>query len=228
MAKKKNPNVCDYPCVSMKKIYPIVLGIVIFAIIIIVFVVSSTNQKVLAIQIEVEETQSELNQTLMNLEIQENFNSFYYKAKEEYLWATFDRNTADTNYNLFSFYYEEGYYSLSVDFCVNARDLIITSNSAYSKSKSYFEQAKKLASDEYVELIETYINLNEVAIDINWAKYEACEYYEVASINYYNGWQDAGDSELEEGNKKIEKHDALIVGFNDLISKTEVLEEVLT
>ena len=64
-----------------------------------------------------------------------------------------------------------------------------------------------------------------MVIDINWAMYEACEYFESASRNYAKGFYKTGDSEIDLANKKIAKHDSMIREYNRYISKIKVLEE---
>ena len=64
-----------------------------------------------------------------------------------------------------------------------------------------------------------------MAIDINNAMYEACEYFESACTYYLNENYEIGDSSLEKANNKIELHDSYIKDYNSLLKELEVLEE---
>ena len=176
-------------------------------------------------KIKVIELQQQITELQLDTDNLEKFNNFYSKALMEHTLAYYDESGADYNYDLYGWYYKQGYFSDSVEYCVAARDLFISSNSHHQKAKSYFEEADKIAKEKYNELIDNYIKLHTISIDINWAMYEACEYFESASSKYAQGYYDSGDSELKIGNEKIRKHDSLITQHNTYLSKIEVLEE---
>ncbi len=174
---------------------------------------------------QLEEEAKQIIELKQELKDVEQFNKFYTKALVEYNNGIFDRSDANYDYDLWSFYYNEGYYFDSIQYCVAARELFSSSNSYYQKTISYFDEAKKTADDKYDELIDFYIKASDIVIDINWAMYEACEYYESASDLYDKGLFEAGDEEIETGNEKILIHDSLIKEYNSYIFKIEVLEE---
>ena len=155
----------------------------------------------------------------------EEFNKFYSKGLTEFNYAIFNQHTATYNYDLWDFYYNQGYFFDSIGYCEGARELWVEANSDYQKAVSYFEEADKTAKEKYKELIDYYIKASNSGIDINWAMYEACEYFESACNYYSQGIYETGDSELETGNEKIALHDGLIKDYNKYISKIEVLEE---
>ena len=80
------------------------------------------------------------------------------------------------------------YFLDSIKYCIAARELYASSNLYYQDAITYFEKANNTAVDNYVELINYYIKVSDIAIDINWAMYEACEYFESASKSYHNGY----------------------------------------
>ena len=155
----------------------------------------------------------------------EEFNKYYFKGVTEFNNGIFDNSNAEFNYDSWSFYYDEGYFLDSIEYCVSARDLYASANSYHQDSISNFEEAYKIAEEKYKGLIDYYIKASDQAIDINWAMYEACEYFESASDSYSKELWDSGDAELEIGNEKIELHDSLVRDYNKYISKIEVLEE---
>lgn len=155
----------------------------------------------------------------------EEFNKYYFKGIMEFNNGIFDNSDAEFNYDLWSFYYDEGYFLDSIEYCVAARDLYASANSYHQDSISNFEEANKIAEEEYKELIDYYIKASDQAIEINWAMYEACEYFEGASNSYSKELWESGDADLKIGNEKIELHDSLVRDYNKYVSKIEVLEE---
>ncbi len=155
----------------------------------------------------------------------EEFNKYYFKGVTDFNNGIFDKYNAEFNYDSWSFYYDEGYFSDSIEYCVAARDLYVSANSYHQDSISNFEEADKIAEEKYKELISYYIKASDKAIDINWAMYEACEYFESASDSYSEELWDTGDSKLETGNQKIDLHDSLVRDYNKYVSKIEILEE---
>ena len=166
-----------------------------------------------------------LNYNNSQIERIEKFNKYYFKGVAEFNKGDSDKSDATYNYDLWSFYYDEDYLLDSIEYCVSARDLYASSNSYYQDSISNFEEANKTAEEEYKELIDYYIKASNQAIELNWAMYEACEYYESASNLYSKELWDSGDAELEIGNEKIDLHDSLVRDYNEYISKIKLLEE---
>ena len=161
---------------------------------------------------------------IIKLKNTEEFIGFYYKAITEYNNGVFDRSIANYDFNSWGSYYDDGYFFDSITFCVHARDYYVTSNKYYQNAISYFEEANNVAEDRYKELIDNYIKASNFAIDINWAKYEACEYYEVAADFYSKGFFESGNIELVKGNEKIVvEHDGMIKEYNYYLSKINVL-----
>lgn len=158
------------------------------------------------------------------LEKTQEFNKYYNNGVTAYNDAVFEKYNAEVNYESWSLYYDEGYYSDSIEYCVAARDLYASANSYSQDAIANFEEAYYIAEEEYKELIEYNIKALEQYIKINWAMYEACEYFESATNLYSKELWDSADAELEIGNEKIELHDSLIVEYNRYISKIEVLE----
>lgn len=155
----------------------------------------------------------------------EKFNKDYNKAITNFNQAGFNEEDAEDYYDLNSEYSGDGYDLLSIEYCEDARKLYALANSYHQDAITYFEEADKTAKEEYKELIGYYIKVSNQAIEINWAMYEACEYFESASNYYWQEFYESGDSELEIGNEKITLHDSLVRDYNKYISKIEMLEE---
>ena len=166
----------------------------------------------------------ELTKELENLE---SFNKNYNRALQEYQYGVVVSSDADYNYQLFSWAYDEGYFYDTIEYCEAARVLYADSNVYYQSSKQYFIESNKTSKLKYNELINAYINVIDSLIKINWAKYEACEYFESAS-NYYNrnNWV-TGNAVLEDANSKIEYHDSLIVKNNEYVARLDLLNEII-
>jgi len=155
----------------------------------------------------------------------ENFYSNYNNGGLQRLQGISERDNAETNYQLWSIYYEEGAYAESIEFCEGAREIYASSNIYHQTAIEYYKETKKVATDKYIELIDAYINFSSSSIDLNWAMYEACEYFEVASKNYAEGRIEKGTDELENGNEKIVKHDSLIKQHNMYVARIGILED---
>lgn len=79
----------------------------------------------------------------------------------------------------------------------------------YSEAQNYFFKAiavLKLLGEDYLE----YINLTYIKIDMTLARYEACENFEYAALNYQHRNFDRANLHIEEVNKKIVFHDKLV------------------
>jgi len=157
--------------------------------------------------------------------VKEKYIKYFQKAKDEHILALLAKSDAERYFNLWVYYYDEGMFSESIGFCVEARDYYAESNSFHQKAIQYFANAREYAVDEQVELVDAYIDYSNITIDINWAMYEACEYFESASKYYSNELWEAGDNEREKANERIRKHDSLIKKANEYNSKITVLEE---
>ncbi len=174
---------------------------------------------------QIQEKEQQITDLLEEIENVEEFNKYYSQGLTEFNSAIFDSYNANYNYELSSWNYDQNYFLDAIGYCVSARTLYSSSNGKHQKAISYFEETDENAKEKYKELVSYYIKASDVAIDINWAMYEACEYYESANDFYYRGFYDMGTAELEKGNEKIKKHDSLIKTYNSYISKIEVLEE---
>ncbi len=162
---------------------------------------------------------------MADLETDAEFNEYFQKGILSSLNGVYNDGIANYNYDLWGFYYDQGYYEDSIEYCVEARDAWALSNTDYGNARAYFEEANKTAKGLYPELLGYYVEYYKQTININWAMYEACEYFESASNYYSQGIYTTGDSELESGNEKIVLHDGLIVPFNELFAKITVLED---
>lgn len=197
-----------------KKTYSLAIGFICFIIVIFAISVYDINNKISKLE--------EQNKVLIedhNSEIQ--FITNFNKGKINYNYGVVERNNAEYNYNLWSYYYDEGYWLDSISFCVQARELYVSSNTYYQTAISYFELINKTQN----ELIDLYIEASDKIIDINWLMYEACEHFELASNSYSKDNFEAGNKQLEKGNEKILEHDNLIKTYNHYVSKIEILEK---
>jgi len=155
----------------------------------------------------------------------EKFYNNYNKATINRLTGITERENAERNYQLWSLYYDDGYFTDAIPFCENAREYYSLSNKYHQTAIQYFENAKKLTNKDYTELIDAYIDFSSSSIDINWAMYEACEYFESAAYKYSQNKIESGHNELEKGNLKIAEHDGLIKQHNTYVARITVLEE---
>ena len=186
---------------------------------------NTLNSKIYNIDTLLKAKDQEITQLQKEINEIEKFNKFYSKAKTQYNNGIYDNSAAEYNYKLWDYYYDWDYFQESIEYCELARALYSSSNDYYGNAISYFEEAEKISKEKYKELISYYINASNSMIDINWAMYESCEYFESASGFYSRNLWDSGNERLEQGNKKIELHDSLIKTHNSYLSKIEVLEE---
>jgi len=157
----------------------------------------------------------------------EQFYKDYGEARENELNGISNKENAEYSYDLWSWAYDEGMFLEAVDYCENARGIYSLSNEYYQDSITYYKEAKKTAEEKYIEYFNSKIEWLEISIERNWYMYEVCEYYESACKKYYyNNYITAGE-ELEKGNEKIKAHDRIIVKMNEILSRTEMLEEKL-
>lgn len=158
----------------------------------------------------------------------ENFYNYYEKGIKEYSFGVYNSNVGDYNYDLFSWSYENDYLTDAIDYCKEARELWFASNDNYHKAISYFKKANETIpanKEKYKELVNKYIETSDIAININLAMYEACEYFESACNQYLNYNFEAGHKEVEKANEKIRLHDSYIKKYNSVLKELEVLEE---
>ena len=155
----------------------------------------------------------------------EEFTKYFNRGVDLSNDAEFEYADAEYNYALWSLYYDQDYLLESIDYCIEAREFYASANSYNQDAIANFEEADKIAEEEYKELISYHLKALDHAIEINWAMYEACEYFESASNYYDQELYETGDAELEIGNEKIDIHDSLIVSYNRYISKIDMLEE---
>lgn len=173
----------------------------------------------------INESKHETENLKAQIEKIEKFNKYYQKAKENHMYALISKADAEYMYELWSAYYNEQYYADSIAFCETARESYTESNSNHQSAIEYFKKAKDYADEQYTTLIEAYIKYSETSIEINWAMYEACEYFESASKYYSKGIKDIGDSEIDNANEKIMQHDNMIRELNEYAAKIDMMEE---
>ena len=202
----------------MKKILLIVL--------ITFLLLGCSNNKELSIKdAEIESLQQKVVSLEQELKDSQHFNKYYNKAEKEYLTALFNSGDAEYNYEMSGWYYDDDYFVEAISYCEGARNLYVEANSNYQKSISYFVESNKTSPQQYKELIHYYIKVCDQAIDINWAMYEACEYFESASYQYIKNNWDVGDEALERSNEKILLHDSLVKSYNSDVARLDVLRE---
>lgn len=154
------------------------------------------------------------------------FTDYYIKGLNYYNQAIIQKANAENNYDYFSVYYTDVQLEEAQKFCVDARDYFEQANTEYTKAVASFSKAQQFTQDKkYIELIGYYQNISGLAIKINWALYEACEYFETAIQAYLKDDKVGGDSALASGNEKIKIHDSYIEGYNQLISHKDLIEE---
>jgi len=157
--------------------------------------------------------------------LKEEFFNNFYKGIKEYLLGSFNQDNGEYNYDLFSLFYKDGYLEEAINSCSLARDTYMASNEHYHKAINYFKKANETAQEEYEEKIKLYIKASDIAINMNYAIYEACEYLETASDYYLNNNFENGDKAIEKANEKIKLRDSYVKEYNDYLSKLEILEE---
>lgn len=180
------------------------------------------NQQIEGFKAKLIEKDIQINELNEKIETLGNFNKFYLNGLEYYYGALESKYLAEDNYERFSFNWDNNYLISSIDTCKVARDHYSMSNSKYQNAISSFEEAKKYGSNK---IIDYYINTSNVAIDMQWAMYEACEYFESSAQSYLNGDKKNGESELGRANEKIMLHDSFVRDYNRYISKINILIE---
>lgn len=160
------------------------------------------------------------------IKIVRDFYETYAKAKKEFVTGVNYKHSANEEYNLWTYYYNENDPSNAIIHCEQSRKEITSANIHNQKAIQYFTQTKEYnMTIEYEKLTSAYLNYLSTVIDLNWALYESCEYYESAVKSYMKGGYDSADSELEKGNDKIGKHDSLVKRLNSFSAEIDVLEE---
>ena len=208
--------------------------IIIFLTILIVIFIMGCQQQIKTYEVEYNESKMEI--AKQKVEIIQLTNliekhskdivqiKYFFKGKIEYEESMEDGFSAEEEYDNWAYLYDEGYLFDSISYCVKARDYYSKANGHNQKAIQYFKKVNSTL-EEFNILANKYTLLLDKDIDINWAMYEACEYYESASSSYDKGDYDTGDNELKIGNKRINTHDNLIKGFNEIYAEIELLEE---
>ena len=178
-------------------------------------------------QTELSTSEQALKDLQQNLTTANHFNRNYNKATLTFQSGLANRDVGDRNQELWSWAYDNYYFSLSITYCVAARNAYSFSNSEFQKARTYFIEANESSSTSYQELISMYVDATDLAIEINWALYRVCQHYEAASLAYARDDYDAGDVSIVSGNKKLDLHDSLVIPYNRLISKIDIKEENL-
>ena len=135
------------------------------------------------------------------------------KAKDHYFNSILNTDAAETNYDSWSYYFDNDYFQDSILYCEAAREQYADANYDSQRAIVNFQKTKEYAEKEDIEMLDSYINLCNVSIELNWNMYEACEYYESASRYFIADNYETGNLELEEGNKKIKAHDSLVTKY---------------
>ena len=176
---------------------------------------------------EFELNESRVRENILKMQLTEmkNFNKYYYEGKIAYNAAVTEGRLADIRYSLFSLDYDYSYYDIAIEDCVSARDIYVLSNFYYQQAIGNFIESKKWTKDEQKELIDEYVKVSDMAIDINWAMYEACEYFESACAFYLLGDYDRGGLALDKANEKIRLHDSMVKTYNSYATRIKMLEE---
>lgn len=150
------------------------------------------------------------------------YHKYYVKGIIQYDLAETNKYIANHNYNLYVSNYEDIKLNDAYTYCVAARDIFSLSNSEYQKSIAYFNKANKVANLKNKEIVENYIKISNISIEMNWNLYESCEYTESAINFYYQELYDLGDAEVKKSNEKVAAHDNLIVEYNKNLKELEV------
>ena len=103
------------------------------------------NQIVLTKEQDIAGIQQDLAEIQQEMDDMRQFNKFYSKALTKFDYGAFDWYSADYNYELSDWYYNQGYFIEVIDYCVAARTLYSSANENYQKAISYFEEANKVA-----------------------------------------------------------------------------------
>jgi len=159
-----------------------------------------------------------------NIESREQYMKYYQNAKDEYFLALLAKADAERYFELWMYYYDESMFAESIGFCEEARTYYFKANTNHQNAIQYFKTAQEYTNEKQNKLLQSYINYCNITIDINWAMYEACEYFESASKHYSREEWKLGDLEREKGNEKINKHDSLIKQANTYSSEIKVLQ----
>lgn len=149
---------------------------------------------------------------------------YYLKGKQQVEKSFSDGYSAEEEYSNWGYLYDEGYLLDSIPYCISARVFYSKANTHNQKAIQYFKKVNSTLI-RFNILASKYIMLLDKAIDINWAMYEACEYFESACSSYEKDNYVTGDSELEIGNRRINTRDNLVRSYNELYAEIELLEE---
>jgi len=136
--------------------------------------------------------------------------------------ALINRGYAEAQHEEFLSCYEMGLYSLAASYARGMDVYYGYAYTSYMEALGFFRQAQQYAiTNEQKEFITNYIKAIELVSQMMDELHQAGEYYETA-CNYYDQerWN-AGNEALEEGNRHIEAHDALVDDYNSYLAKVE-------
>jgi len=123
-----------------------------------------------------------LNERDNELERYEEFMRTYPRSLETLYWANSLYESGRYYYELASYYYDYDMFEDVIYFCSEARPYYSQSSQEYKNAEASFEKAKKSASQDFEEIITNYIGLADADDKASVNMYEACEYFELASL----------------------------------------------
>jgi len=155
-----------------------------------------------------------------------NFNYYYLEARLHGQAGDTGANIANTNYDTFMQLWSNSDFSNARELCMVIRDFFVSSVGSYQISIANYGVAMNYSdSKNSNEILSQQINVYRQGIELNWAKYEACEHYEFAINSYLVGSWDMGDGSVLNANRKIEYHDSLVTPYNEAVAKLKTMKE---
>ena len=181
--------------------------------------------------------QSLIEEREKEIESTKTFYERYIKASNNFALATSNSATADYYYYLASASYEdaEASWQDTIDYCVEARDYYSLASQDYNNAEALFKKAKEIApAGDWTTLVAKYELLMDSGSKIEMYMYEACEYFETATLKYSqwsqyndNSYKLAGDDAIDDMNSKIRAHDAEVPKFNKYLADINAILETM-
>jgi len=187
---------------------------------------SDLQDNINELQVSLQDKEAELTDKTKELEDQKSFFDTYIKGENEFGLGVGNGYYGDYYYQLASYSYEDtaSSYQDVIDNCVQARTYYNTASQNYLNAEALYKKAKGLTSDEYWDsLADKSADLSDSASKIALNMYEACEYFETASLNYGQGQMIAGDGAIESMNKKIAQHDKEVLTHNKILAQINAI-----
>jgi len=194
---------------------------------------SRYNSEIETLSTQINDIQTQLEEKNQELEMIQNFMGTYFKAMNHLYLAWIAKVNAEYYYDLASWSYDNNYLQDTIDYCVQARSYYLDASQKFKNSEALFKKANNTAPNEhYIYLSTSYVGLTDSGSKLMTYMYEACEYFESASLKYLQ-YYDTGNeeiyeianSELEEMNKRIEKHDKEVDIYNDYLAEINAILE---